>query len=104
MSDINNIKPNSPGGISHPRSNAVDDKSSTGKASASTSSNAAPSSDTFSLTDDANQLQALQQVISAMPEVDQQRIAELRQAIENGDYEVDSQKLARNMIDFEGQF
>ena len=104
MSEINNIKPNSPGGVSQPRSNTVDEKSGTSKVSTSTSSNTASTSDTFSLTDDANQLQALQQVISAMPEVDQQRIAELRQAIENGDYEVDSQKLARNMIDFEGQF
>lgn len=100
MSEINNIKTNSPGGVNNPRSNSVDDKASTNK----TTGNTSPATDKFSLTEDANQLQALQQMIAGMPEVDKQRIAELREAIENGDYQVDSQKLARNMIDFEGQF
>ncbi|MDX1573399.1 MAG: flagellar biosynthesis anti-sigma factor FlgM [Methylophaga sp.] len=100
MSEINNIKTNTPGSVNNPRSNAVDDKNATSK----TSNDAAPASDKFSLTDDANQLQALQEMIASMPDVDKQRIADLRNAIENGDYQVDSQKLAQNMIDFEGQF
>ncbi|MDT8311309.1 MAG: flagellar biosynthesis anti-sigma factor FlgM [Methylophaga sp.] len=100
MSEINNIKTNAPGGVNNPRSNSVDDKSSTAK----TSTDAASAADKFSLTDDANQLQALQQMIADMPEIDKQRIADLRAAIENGEYQVDSQKLAQNMIDFEGQF
>jgi negative regulator of flagellin synthesis FlgM len=102
MSEINNIKSNAPGGVNNPRSNAVDDKSSTSKASGNASTASAP--DKFSLTDDANQLQALQQMIANMPDTDKQRIADLREAIENGEYQVDAQKLARNMIDFEGQF
>jgi len=101
MSEINNIKSNAPGGVNNPRSTTVDDKNSAAKTSAGTAS--APASDKFSLTDDANQLQALQQMIADMPDVDKQRIAELRSAIENGEYQVDSQKLAQNMIDFEGQ-
>lgn len=100
MSEINNIKSNAPGGVNNPRSNAVDSKSSTTKTGADNASTA----DTFKLTDDASQLQALQQMITSMPEVNQQRIAELREAIEKGEYQVDSQKLAQNMIDFEGQF
>lgn len=100
MSEINNIKTNAPGGVSNPRSNSVDDKNSTAK----TSNTNVSATDKFSLTDDANQLQALQQMIADMPEVDKQRIADLRASIENGEYQVDSQKLAQNMIDFEGQF
>ncbi|HET8807909.1 MAG TPA: flagellar biosynthesis anti-sigma factor FlgM [Methylophaga sp.] len=100
MSEINNIKTNLPGTVNNPRSNSVNDKNSTSK----TSTDAAPASDKFSLTDDANQLQALREMVAGMPDVDKQRIADLRAAIENGDYQVDSQKLAQNMIDFEGQF
>lgn len=100
MSEINNIKTNTPGGVNNPRSSSLDAKNST----VTTGADAAPAADTFSLTDDANQLQALQQMIAGMPDVDKQRIAELRSAIENGEYQVDPQKLAQNMIDFEGQF
>lgn len=100
MSEINNIKTNLPGGVNNPRSNTVENKNSTVK----TSTDAASTTDKLSLTDDANQLQALQQMIADMPEVDKQRIAELRESIEKGEYQVDSQKLAQNMIDFEGQF
>ena len=95
MSEINNIKAN----VNNPRSNLVDDKNGSAKITAGGLSSA----DKFSLTDDANQLKALQQMISDMPDVDKQRIAELRDAIEKGEYQVDAQKLAQNMIDFEGQ-
>jgi len=47
-------------------------------------------------------LQSLQQEIAALPAVDEQKVAALRAAIEDGSYQVDNQKLARNMIDFEG--
>ncbi|AFJ02602.1 flagellar biosynthesis anti-sigma factor FlgM [Methylophaga frappieri] len=100
MSEINNIKPGNLPNTSNPsRTGVAGEKSSGGTVDAR-----AVSSDTFSLTDTASQLQSLQKTIAAMPETNQQRIAALREAIDNGDYQVDTEKLAQNMIDFERQF
>ena len=101
MSDINNIKPPTQGGgINSTRNVNVEDKrTETASNQVKSSGN---SSDKISLTTTATQLQSLQQEIAALPVVDEQKVAALRAAIEDGSYQVDSQKLARNMIDFEG--
>lgn len=101
MSDINNIKPAIPGGPHAARNVGVEGKRS--EAAAPTTTGAANTlTDKVSLTATATQLQSLQQEIAALPIVDEQKVAELKAAIEEGRYQVDSQKLARNMIDFEG--
>lgn len=102
MSDINNIKPPTQGGgINSTRNVNVEDKR-TETASNQVKSSGNSSTDKISLTTTATQLQYLQQEIAALPVVDEQKVAALRAAIEDGSYQVDSQKLARNMIDFEG--
>jgi len=50
------------------------------------------------------QAQTLQQVSAcqcAQPVVDQSRVEKLREAIENGHYPIDSQRLARKILAFE---
>lgn len=101
MSDINNIKPPVQGGINTTRNVSGEDKRSDASASLIKSGGEA-GTDKISLTTTATQLQSLQQEIAALPVVDEQKVAALRAAIEDGSYQVDSQKLARNMIDFEG--
>ncbi len=102
MSDINNIKPPiQGGGLNSTRNVNVEDKrndTATGQVKSGSDS----ALDKISLTATATQLQSLQQEIAALPVVDEQKVAALRAAIEDGSYQVDSQKLARNMIDFEG--
>ncbi len=101
MSDINNIKPPLQGGLNSTRNVNGEDKRSDAPTSQIKSGGDAVT-DKVSLTATATQLQSLQQEIAALPVVDEQKVAALRAAIEDGSYQVDSQKLARNMIDFEG--
>jgi negative regulator of flagellin synthesis FlgM len=99
MSGINDIKSSLPPNFGT-ATNVAGDKRSAGSNSAETST----ATDKVSLTDTATQLQSLQQKISDAPEVNEQRVADIKAAIADGSYNVDSQKLARNMIDFEGNF
>lgn len=103
MSEINLIKSPIQNGVGTPRASTAERPSSA--QSSSTNQGASNNAeDKVSLTDAATQLQSLQQNIAALSEVDSARVAELRSAIENGEYLVDAQKLAQNVIKFEGQF
>jgi negative regulator of flagellin synthesis FlgM len=102
MSDINNIKPPVQGGLNAPRNASVEDKRTAETTANPVKTGGDAAMDKISLTATATQLQSLQQKIAALPAVDEQKVAALRAAIEDGSYQVDSQKLARNMIDFEG--
>ena len=101
MSDINSIKPAIPGGPHATRNAGVEEKRS-GASAPTVTGTANTLTDKVSLTATATQLQSLQQEIAALPIVDEQKVAALKAAIEEGRYQIDSQKLARNMIDFEG--
>ncbi|EEF79375.1 hypothetical protein MDMS009_1962 [Methylophaga thiooxydans DMS010] len=46
----------------------------------------------------------LEQKLTGVPEVDTARVEAIKQSIEDGSYQIDSQELARKMIDFEGDF
>lgn len=101
MSEINNVKPTGQNAVNSTRNTSVKDNRSAAKSSAAETSVVA--SDKVSLTDTATQLQALQQEVAGASGVDENRVAELRAAIADGSYQVDSTELARKMIDFEGQ-
>lgn len=47
-------------------------------------------------------LAQLEQTLAEVPEVDSARVEAIKSAIEDGSYQIDSQELARKMIDFEG--
>lgn len=53
------------------------------------------------LTDSALRLAALERALADVPEVDMQRVAEMRDAIESGRYAVDARKLADKLVELE---
>ena len=61
-------------------------------------------SDTVQLTSSAQLLERLEKSLQTLPAVDSQRIAEVRSAIESGDYEINSQAIADAMLRFERSF
>ncbi|MEM5533954.1 flagellar biosynthesis anti-sigma factor FlgM [Pseudoalteromonas arctica] len=58
-------------------------------------------SDSVSLTPQAQQLKTLQDKAQQSSGFDSDKIAELKKAITEGKYQVDSEKLAKNLADFE---
>ncbi len=88
-------------------SNNVDDTGSTGRVSPektaqdSAAGRSASASDTVELTSGAQLLERLEKSLESLPAIDKQRVAEIKVAIENGDYEIDSGAIADAMIRFE---
>ena len=72
-------------------------------APAGRATSATPSAPTESLniTDTARRLAALQETIAGMPEVDAARVTELRQAIEQGQYHANSEKITDRILQLE---
>lgn len=60
-----------------------------------------PTTDAVSLTPQSRQLREVESKLSETPAFDSARVAELRKAIERGDYRVDSRRVAGKMLDFE---
>lgn len=54
--------------------------------------------DSVNLTDGARQLQELQGAVAGTPAVDTARVAELREAIANGSYRIDPQRIADGLL------
>ncbi|MBW7469658.1 flagellar biosynthesis anti-sigma factor FlgM [Marinobacter sp. F4218] len=57
--------------------------------------------DNVSLSSQAKDLKQLEQKLGDYPEMDDDRIAEIRSALENGTYKVDAEKLAQKMLDMD---
>lgn len=55
------------------------------------------------ITDSARQLAALEQAIRAMPEVDEAKVAEIRNAIEDGTYQVSPERIADKILRWESE-
>jgi len=55
-------------------------------------------SDTVSLTNAAEQIQSLQQIIADVPVVDSERVASIKAAIDDGSYFIDADQLAQNLL------
>ncbi|MDJ0941699.1 MAG: flagellar biosynthesis anti-sigma factor FlgM [Woeseiaceae bacterium] len=87
--------------------NKVDESTGTGRVSndqgapKSADNRAASASDTVELTSRAQLLERLEKSLDTLPAVDSQRVAEIKAAIENGDYEIDATAIADAMIRFE---
>jgi negative regulator of flagellin synthesis FlgM len=54
------------------------------------------------LSDQARQLKAIEERLKDLPEVDSERVAQVKQAIADGSYKVDSDRLASKLLSFEG--
>ena len=57
--------------------------------------------DTVELTSSAKLLARLDKTLAAIPDVDASRVAEVRQQIENGEYQIDADKIAEAMLRFD---
>ncbi|MCI3944745.1 flagellar biosynthesis anti-sigma factor FlgM [Pseudomonas syringae] len=59
--------------------------------------------ETFSLSSEAQQLQKITDKLNDLPTVNSSRVAELKQAIADGSYKVDSNRVASKLLNFETQ-
>ena len=71
------------------------------KTGADTASVPAISGDKVELTQNAQLLQRLDKTLGELSAVDSRRIDAVREAIQNGDYEVDAEKIADAMLRFD---
>jgi negative regulator of flagellin synthesis FlgM len=71
--------------------------------SASALTGTGQSSDEVQLTEAATRLKMIESKLSELDGIDHQRVAELRQRIEAGEYEIDSGKLAESLLALESK-
>ncbi len=69
--------------------------------SAQQESGKSSATDTVSLSDNAVQLGKVELSVATAPVIDTQRVEQLKQAIANGSYEVDAEKVADKLMQFE---
>tara|TARA_R110002072_G_scaffold31735_19_gene97786 strand:+ start:29932 stop:30231 length:300 start_codon:yes stop_codon:yes gene_type:complete len=60
-----------------------------------------PSGDKVDLSTEAKQLQDIEASLKRLPEVDQERVSHLRDALREGNYSVDPSRLAAKIAQFE---
>jgi len=63
-----------------------------------------PPRDTVNLTSNAKLLERLDKTLASLPAVDSERVAEIKAAIESGDYQIDSDAIAEAMIRLDRSF
>jgi negative regulator of flagellin synthesis FlgM len=71
------------------------------EATAATASPASPTADTVTLTGSAVALQKLSEAVAKAPVVDMQKVASVKQAVQNGTYQVDAGRVADKLLQFE---
>lgn len=60
--------------------------------------------DSVSLTDTSARLRKLEASLTDLPEVDNERVATIQRAIADGSYQVDANKIADKLLNFESSF
>jgi negative regulator of flagellin synthesis FlgM len=77
----------------------VADKSQTN--SSATPAPAAQTGDTVTLTDSARSLQKIEEAVAKAPVVDAAKVDSIKQAVQNGTYQVNAGRVAGKMLQFE---
>lgn len=72
--------------------------------SESVNSSARAISDSVEFSAAAKQLSSLQDELASISAVDMGKVDEIRQAISNGSYKIDAQKIADSLLALEGEF
>lgn len=100
--DISGINSSRPQQTTTQRSNAQSGQ--TNNANATEATRPTDTADKVSLTNTAEKLKALEKQLSQEPPVNEQKIAQVRAALENGDYQLDPEKIAEKILNFESNF
>ncbi|GAA6131676.1 flagellar biosynthesis anti-sigma factor FlgM [Halopseudomonas sabulinigri] len=71
------------------------------KATSGATQEATSERSSVSLSQQAQQLQAIEERLRELPEVDSERVNQIKQAIADGSYQVDSNRIADKLLSFE---
>lgn len=104
VSDINNINSSPAGKPNRSSSDGVESKEGLDTSLRAGASANTSSSDTVVLSNESQALSRIQDQLKAAPEVNEARVAELREQIASGKYTVDPQKLANRILTSEQGF
>ena len=95
---------NSINNINRPTTDALSSSNNKTKAQTSPDSSAETrpaSEDTVSLSAESGQVRSLQQQLDAVPEVDVEKVEAIKQEIARGNYPLDPERIAENLINLE---
>jgi len=95
------ITRNSTSQLSDARSTAASRNSGTDTARISSGSIQSSSQDVVNITDTATKLRQIEDQLRAVPIVDDQRVSELRNTLNNGNFEINPERVADKIISFE---
>lgn len=98
MNDITNINSNR-AQLNSNQSSSVKSRNEAKQSDAS--ENATTQSDRVTLTNTASRLKDIEQQLSSASSIDNARVAEVQSAISNGEYKVDTDRVADKMLAFE---
>ena len=102
--DFNN--PNNTARLSKPSISSSHNSAQTNtiKNNPDTTAKSASAGEPVQLSKDARQLQSVSQRLADMPSVNSDKVAQLKQAIADGSYQIDNERVASKMLSLEAQF